>query len=146
MYEKGKNIYILINLNGKYFRQKLYRCTTRKQLQRLRDEIQITCKYNNIEIPLNIRRSKYHHYIEHLSKMIDTSNAKKSSFLLSNFRTLLINEDYKAMINNSETDEMTKKIIQQTLKFEEELFNLFQTMLHLPSTTIKYENKQRSVY
>jgi hypothetical protein len=56
--------FTLINLNGKYFRQKLYRCTTRKQLQRLRDEIQITCKYNNIEIPLNIRRSKYHHYIE----------------------------------------------------------------------------------
>ena len=111
-------------MNGKYFRQKLYRCTTRKQLQRLREEIQITCKYNNIEIPLNIRRSKYHHYIEHLSKMIDTSNAKQSSFLLSNFRTLLINEDYKAMINNSETDEMTKKFIQQTLKFEEELFNL----------------------
>ena len=96
----------------------------KKQLLRLRAEIEATCKHQNVYINTNIKRFKYQQYIEQLSRILDNQTKKQSSDLFSSNSTLQINTNLISMLKNNEVSNTTKKFIQQAINFENYMFKL----------------------
>jgi len=100
-------LFLSFKKNGEYFRQKLCKYTSRKQFQRLRNEIETTCKCYDISLRVKVKLFKYHQYIVQLSIILDKL---QSPNLSSKVQIPQINKNYTAMLHSNTVDEKQRSL------------------------------------